>query len=169
MKKLVFILAISLSVTISFGQTLTGVGGAGKYKGPFERGYQSTDYCGNSPESWVRGSAFLDKRTGLLTMKINLETDATHAGPKGQVLVYVYDADGNKLAQVASAEIGRGGKAPGSAQQSTYSSSFDLGKQVGSESASLTVVANCTGSINRWFNVPFSDVENAFKIFYFKE
>ena len=155
-----------LNVAICYSQVLSGVGGEGGYKGPFERGYQSTTYCGNSPESWVRGNAFLNKKTGFLTITINLETDATHAGPKGQIVVRVYDNAGNTLAKVASEEIGRGGKAPGRFEESIFSASFDLGTDVGSKAATMTVKANCTGSIDRWFNIKLETLQDAFKIFH---
>lgn len=170
-KKLILRMLIAslgiISIAQCFGQQIVGNGAEGKYKGPFERGYQSTQYCGNSPESWVRGSAFLDQQTGLLTITINLETDAVNAGPKGQVLVYIYDSKNELLTKFATDEIGRGGKAPGRYAESTYSSSINLGTEIGRKAYSMKVVANCTGAIDRWFNVSGDTINDVVKIFKF--
>ena len=153
-------------------QTLAGTGGYTGTPG-FDRGFQATTYGGNNPESWVRGSAFLDKQTGLLTMNINLETDATHAGPKGQILVYIFDAYGNLITTVCSAEVGRGGKAPGEAEQSNFQATAYLGPQVGNRAAKITVVANVTGSSFQLWGISLQGIKDAwnnvqdFLIFFF--
>lgn len=148
-----------IAMNLCYGQ----LAGTGSYNGPpgFANGFQSTQYCGNNPESWVRCSVSLDKATGLLTMQVNLETDATHAGPKGQGLAYVYDCNGYLLARVASAEVGRGGKMPGVAENSTFQASFNLGPDIGSRACKVTAVANCTGVEFRWFNVTLDQVKDA--------
>ena len=137
--------------------------GTGSYTGApgFDRGFQATTYGGNYPESWVRGSAFLDKQTGFLTMHIDLETDATHAGPKGQVLVYIFDAYGNLITRVCSAEVGRGGKAPGKAERSTFQATAYLNPQVGQRAAKMIVVANVTGQVNQLWGVSLSSIRDA--------
>jgi hypothetical protein len=135
----------------------------GTYSGVpgFDRGFQTTTYCGNSPESWVRGSAWLDKGTGLLTMQVNLETDAIDAGPKGQVLVYIFDCNGNLVTRVASAEVGRGGKGfDGHAAIETVQSSTYLGPEIGRQACKMTVVANNTGFSDCWFNISFGQVND---------
>jgi hypothetical protein len=60
------------------GQTMVGpdafekqVIGSGPYKaksGGWDRGMQTTMYCGNGPESWVRGNATLDTASGALSL-----------------------------------------------------------------------------------------------------
>ena len=151
---------IFFCVTKSYGQVINGTGSYSGSPG-FDRGFQATTYCGNSPESWVRGSAFLEKSTGLLTMWIGLETDATDRGPKGQILVYVYDCNGNLLSKVASAEVGIGGKMPGGARINNFQSYANLGPQIGSQACSITVVANCTGSTFQLFGLSMDQVTDA--------
>ncbi len=160
MKNLLLKLAfVALSIDTCYGQ----ISGTGNYYGPpgFANGFQSTQHCGNNPESWVRCSATLDQQTGFLTMYINLETDATHAGPKGQGSAFIYDCNGYLLARVSSAEVGRGGKAPGKAESSTFQATFNLGPDIGNRACKVIVAANCTGVEFRWFNVSLEQVKDA--------
>ena len=161
MKKYVVAVVFLLSAANGFGQQVVGEGDAGGYHGPFERGFQSTRYCGNNPESWVRGSAWLDKQNGFLTVQVNLETDATHAGPKGQVLVFIYDANGNLLTRVATGEVGMGGKPPGTAVQRNFQATFNCGPYVGSQAVRVVVVANCLGSSFGFWGVTLEQVRDA--------
>ncbi len=137
--------------------------GTGQYIGPggFDRGFQATQYLGNWPESWLRGSAFLNKETGVLNVWVGLETDATFAGPKGQVHVYITDAYGNLLTKVSTDEVGRGGKSPGPAEISNFQASMYLSPDIARRAAHLTVVPHHTGFINRWFNVTLEQLKDA--------
>lgn len=160
-KNITTLLIFSLWLTFIYGQQITGTG---SYNGPggFDRGFQSTQYCGNNPESWVRGSVWLDKQNGFLTMQVQLETDATHAGPKGQVLAYIYDSNGNLLTKVASAEVGMGGKPPGSAVIRTFQSTFNCGSSIGNLASKVVVVASCTGTSFQFWGVNLDQVRDAF-------
>ncbi|MHA4844530.1 hypothetical protein ACX0G7_10220 [Flavitalea antarctica] len=146
-----------LFLTSAIAQVISG---KGSYSGApgFERGYQATTYCGNWPESWIRGSAFLDKNTGVLTIRVGLETDALFAGPSCQVLVYITDANGNLLAQVATASVGRGGKAPGRAERTDVQASMHLSPSIVSNASYIRVEPKFLGFVDRWFNVPLQDV-----------
>jgi hypothetical protein len=172
--KSVFITTMLILVftSICSGQRLTGTGSY--YGNPgFDRGFQATQYCGNNPESWIRGSAWIDKQNGFLTMQIQLETDATHAGPRGQVLCYIYDSFGNILTQVASAEVGIGGKPPGKAVMYTFQATFNCGPDVGYRAAKLVVVPKYTGSSFQFWGVNLEQVKDMmgliqqFAIFFF--
>jgi hypothetical protein len=152
--------------SVSFFNVATAqvLSGTGSYSGApgFDRGFQATLYCGNNPESWIRGSAFLDKQTGLLTMHINLETDAMHAGPRGQVLVYIFDSNGTLIARVASDDVGRGGKKPGVFEQNTFQSSKYLGTAIGNQAHKIVVVPTLLGFVDRWWNIRLETVGDAF-------
>jgi hypothetical protein len=77
-------------------------------------------------------------------MQIQIETDATNAGPKGKVEAFIYDCNGTLLAKVASAEIGRGGKHPGIAVRNTFQATFIVGPEIGSQACKVVVVPYCT-------------------------
>lgn len=73
-----FLILITFFVFYSpaLGQVINGTG---SYKGAtpgWDRGMQTTMHCGNNPESWVRGSASLDKASGVLSVTVQLETDS---------------------------------------------------------------------------------------------
>lgn len=148
------------------GSKTSTIKATGSYQGPpgFDRGMATTIYCGNSPESWVRASASLDRGSGILFVTIQLETDATNAGPKGVVTAVFYDSDGKAIANATTDEIGTGGKAPGSAAIRNFSSRVTIDAETAKKVCSIRVTAQCTGSTDRWFNVPMSQLEDAFKI-----
>src|ERR1700727_539394 len=96
------LLMVFLAGLSAQGQVLNGTG---SYKGAapgWDRGMQTTMHCGNSPESWVRGSASLDKGSGLLSLTGQLETDSVFAGPKGRVTVAIRNAEGKTIYTVAT-------------------------------------------------------------------
>jgi hypothetical protein len=125
---------------------------------------QSTMYCGNKPESWVRGSAVLDTNSGDIRITIQVETDSTAAGPKGVVEVKIRDAQGKNLATAGTEEFGHGGKPPGKAVIRNYSGHANVSSEVAQKADSIYVEAKCTGSINQLFGISLADVENAIKI-----
>jgi hypothetical protein len=139
---------------------------SGPYQGPpgFANGMNSTMHCGNSPESWVRGSATFDKNSGALTITIQLETDAVHAGPKGKVTVYLQDCNNKRIAEATTDEVGRGGKSPGKAEHSNYTSTKTIDSDLAKKVCSLYVVAQCTGSVDRIFNIKLGTATDAFGI-----
>jgi hypothetical protein len=124
----------------------------------------TTMYCGNSPESWVRGNATLDPSSGLLSVTVQLETDSTSAGPKGVVSAVLKDARGRTLATARSAEIGTGGKPPGAAAIRNFTSQRTINPSVASRVASIYLDAQCTGSIDRVWNVRLGTVQDAFEL-----
>lgn len=141
----------------------------GSYKhnsppGQWSRGMATTMYCGNSPESWVRGNAVFDRSSGMLSMAVQLETDSTSAGPKGRVLAVFKDSAGNELATATSSEIGTGGKPPGHSAIRNFTSQTTVPQQVASRIASIYLDAQCTGSIDRLWNVKLGTVKDAFNI-----
>jgi hypothetical protein len=127
----------------------------GEYHGPpgFDRGMQTTQHCGNNPESWVRGSATLDTASGRLGVDLQLETDSTAAGPKGKLSVEIRGDGGRVIARVESTEVGIGGKPPGHAVSRTYSASVQLREYVAKRAAQLTIHAACTGSVQRLYGI----------------
>lgn len=140
--------------------------GTGPYHGNpgFDRGMQTTMYCGNDPESWVRGSASLDTDSGIITVTVNLETDSTEGGPKGKVQVTVKDAAGNTLATISTPEVGMGGKDPGTFASRNFSATDTIPVAKSQQAASLWVEAQCTGSIDQWFGIDLGQLTQAFKL-----
>lgn len=144
----------------------TQIKATGPYQGPagFDRGMATTMYCGNSPESWVRGNATLDQASGILTITIQLETDATNAGPKGKVTAVLKDCNGNAVANVTTDEIGTGGKTPGSAVIRNFTSQTKIDPKLAGKVCSMYLTSQCTGSIDRLWNVSMDTVNDAFEI-----
>lgn len=136
----------------SDGGLLAGTGG---YDGPagFDRGMQATQYCGNSPESWIRGSAYLDRTNGHVTIHMDLETDSVLAGPRGKIRVTVKDQNGNSVASTETSEAGIGGKLPGTFRLVKVSGSADIPAEVAQNAASMWVEADCTGSQDGLFGI----------------
>lgn len=86
--------------------------GNSEVSGPWGNGFCAVVH-GTDPDSWVRGSAELDTRNGILTVKISLETDSNAAGPCGQVTTFLRDVDGKDIYQVESqGNACIGGKGP---------------------------------------------------------
>lgn len=129
----------------------------GEYPGPpgFDRGMQTTQHCGNDPESWVRGSATLDTASGRLGVDLELETDSTAAGPKGRLSIDILGEGGKLLATVESTEVGIGGMEATYSGVSSfiYPSSIQLREYLAKRAVKLAIRAVCTGSI--WQRHPF--------------
>lgn len=130
--------------------------GTGSYKGAapgWDRGLESTMHCGNNPESWVRGSATLNKDSGILSITVQLETDSVLAGPKGRLSIEVRDVAGKQVYRAVTDEIGIGGKPTGKAAIQNFSSTIMVPRPIASTANSMYLDAECTGSINRLFNI----------------
>jgi hypothetical protein len=129
-------------------------GGQGPYTGPFERGFCSTTYCGDSGvESWVRGRADLNPANGQIAILLELETDALDAGPKGIMKAIFKDADGKTLATVKSSEVGVGGKVPGRSRIENIPASGAMPVNLAGQVASIEIQTTCTGYVQKWFNL----------------
>jgi V8-like Glu-specific endopeptidase len=158
------LLMVLLCVLSGQGQVLNGTG---SYKGAapgWDRGMQTTMHCGNSPESWVRGAASLDKGSGLLSLTVQLETDSVFAGPKGRVTVAIRNAEGKTIYTVATDEIGIGGKPPGNVVIRSFSSTVSVPTSISQDANSLYLDAQCTGSINRLFNIDLTQANRGFDL-----
>jgi len=157
----------SSSVTTAVAEGPVAITGSYKHTSPpgqWSRGMATTMYCGNSPESWVRGNATFDRPSGTLSLTIQLETDSTSAGPKGRLLAVLKDTNGNELATATSDEIGTGGKPPGHSAIRDFTSHSMVPQEVASKVASIYLDAQCTGSVDRLWNVSLDTVQDAFKI-----
>lgn len=132
--------------------------------GDWRRGMPATTYCGNKPESWVRGDAKLDPATGQLSLTVQLETDSTMAGPSGRVDAELRDERGRLLLTARSALVGRGGKPPGKYAVSQYTASVQLDPLVARQVASINLNARCTGAVALPFNVDIDRILSAIKI-----
>jgi len=162
------ILISMLAVLGSMPTTAQVLHGTGSYRGAapgWDRGMETTMHCGNNPESWVRGSATLDKESGILLMMVELETDSILAGPKGRVTASISDEDHNLLYRVTSDEIGIGGKPPGQVVIKNFSSTIAIPLAISRAANSLYLDAECTGSITRLFNVDLVNVSRSFAVF----
>lgn len=152
-----------------FGFTAVGqtIKATGTYKGAapgWDRGMDSTMHCGNNPESWVRGSASLEKNTGILSITLQLETDSILAGPKGRLQASIRDAGGQEIYRAISDEIGMGGKPPGSVVTKNFASTISVPLSVSAAAASIFVDAQCTGDITRLFNVDPVNINHNFVV-----
>jgi Trypsin len=155
---------------ISYHCPLVGqvINGTGSYKGAgpgWDREMQTTMHCGNNPESWVRGSASLDKMSGILSMTVQLETDSVLAGPRGRVTVVIRNAEGKSLYVVSSDEIGIGGKPPGNVVIRNFASAVTIPTLISKSANSLYLDAQCTGSVNRLFNIDLGNPGRGFDLF----
>jgi hypothetical protein len=127
------------------------------------RGMPSFVYGGNSPESWVRGNAKLDQASGILTITMQLETDALFAGPVGKVTVSLRDCNKKEIAKATTEEVGIGGKDPGSARIVNLSSQIEIETKIAERVCSIHVVAANPG--NQSGTGPTTDILiGAFKI-----
>jgi hypothetical protein len=168
MKRSIYLAGVVIVATLSivYAQNIK-VTGSYKHNSPegqWSRGMPTTMYCGNNPESWVRGNVSLDPSSGILSMTVQLETDSTSAGPKGRVSAALKNADGKTLATATSDEIGTGGKPPGKAAIRNFSSEVRIDPAIATQVRSIYLDAQCTGSIDRLWNVKLGTVKDAFKI-----
>jgi hypothetical protein len=162
---LLFSIFSLFNVALCSAQTLNATG---SYRGAApggDRGMETTMHCGNNPESWVRGSASLDKQTGVLSLVVELETDSTSAGPKGRLTATISDAAHNLLYRVTSDEIGIGGKLPGSAVIKNFSSSLSVPSTIAGLASFLYLDAECTGSVKNFFNVDVVNGSRSFVVY----
>jgi V8-like Glu-specific endopeptidase len=164
---LLFLILITV-VVCSLTALAQVINGAGSYKGAapgWDRGMQTTMHCGNDPESWVRGSASLDKASGVLSVTVQLETDSVFAGPKGRVTITIRNAEGKPIYMVLSNEIGIGGKSfLGNVVTRNFSSTFSISPSISQQANSLYLDAQCTGSINRLFNIDLGNPSKSFDL-----
>jgi len=159
------LITLCLLSLAALGQVINGTG---SYKGAapgWDRGMQTTMHCGNDPESWVRGSASLDKTSGVLSVTVQLETDSVFAGPKGRINVTIRNAEGATIYTVLSDEIGIGGKSfLGNVVIRNFSSTVSIPPPISQQANSLYLDAQCTGSINRLFNIDLSNANKSFDL-----
>jgi Trypsin len=158
------LLLVLLAASTAAGQTIHA---SGTYKGAapgWDRGMETTMHCGNSPESWVRGAASLEKSTGILSITLQLETDSILAGPKGRVQASIRDAKGQEIYRAVSDEIGMGGKPPGPAAIKNFSSTISVPLPVSAAAASLFLDAQCTGSVTGLFNLDPVNINHNFVV-----
>lgn len=165
-RNIVLVLLLGTISSISVAEQV--LHGTGSYKGAspgWDRGMETTMHCGNNPDSWVRGSAALNKESGILSITVELETDSVIAGPKGRVTTSIADLAHNIVYRVTSDEIGIGGKPPGPAVIKNFSSTISIPKEISEIANSLYLDAECTGSITRLFNVNPVDISRSFAIY----
>lgn len=74
------------------------------------------------------------------------------------------DSAGTALATAKSEEIGTGGKPPRRAAIRNFSSHASVNPDVAGRVWSMYLDAECTGSIDRLFNITLGTVQDAFKI-----
>jgi len=139
-------------------QVLSSAMGQGPYHGPYERGFSATVYCGNSPESWIRGRADLDRASGRLTILMQLETDDVFRGPKGYLEIYVYDGAGGEIARAKTGEIGIDGKKGSYARQENVGGTAQIPAEVARRAQSIKIIPQCTGSTSSFFGISWGDL-----------
>ena len=114
--------------------------------------WQSTD-----PESWIRGSASLDKRTGLVALKVQLEADSKAAGPKGKMEVILRDAQDKQLAKIEVGEFGMGGSHKSHAGRKNFTGQVGVSSDIAERTARVSVTVEHTGSANQLLGVDAGD------------
>lgn len=160
----VVLVLVNIGAVTVVGQTIHATG---TYKGAppgWDRGMETTMHCGNTPESWVRGSAALEKNTGILSISLQLETDSILAGPRGRVQASIRDVSGQEIYRAVSDEIGMGGKPPGGAAIRNFSSTISVPLPVSALAASLFLDAQCTGSMTQLFNLDPVNINRNFVV-----
>jgi hypothetical protein len=115
------------------------------------------------PESWVRGWAAVDRGNGLITYKMQLETDSVRQGPKGKVVVRLYDSGNTELVRT-EIEAGMGGKPPGRAVRRDFSAQRTIPVSIAQRVTRVDVTAEHLGGQNGLFGIDFNDVLNAIKL-----
>lgn len=158
------LLILEAAACVGLSETINGTG---TYKGAapgWDRGMQTTMHCGNDPESWVRGSASLDKLSGVLSITVQLETDSILAGPKGHVVITIRDSQQKPIYVVTSDEVGTGGRANKAAIRN-FSSTAMIPTPIAMTAESLFLDAQCTGSVNGLFNLNLQASGKMFELF----
>jgi hypothetical protein len=166
-RSIAVVVGIAALNTLSLSMLCQTIGATGTYKNAppgWDRGMETTMHCGHDPESWVRGSAVLDKSTGVLSLVVQLETDSILAGPKGRVTANIHDASGQLIYKAVSDEIGIGGKPPGRAVMPKFSSQISIPTSISMAANTIDLDAECTGSITRLFNVDLVVNPNTLKV-----
>ncbi|MCJ7936311.1 MAG: hypothetical protein MUW56_22425 [Chryseobacterium sp.] len=129
------------------GQIVGCIGGYrdDEKKPGWDRGYCSYMYCSNYPESWVRAKAELDRGTRTISVYLQLETDATHAGPMGYAEVYLLGSDGKSFDKLTTNTMGIGGKMPGGFREEVFVSRVTLSQEIVDRINSIKVYPTCAG------------------------
>ena len=121
------------------------------------RGYCAFAHSKN-PEGWLRGSASLDRDTGILSMKMQIETDSTASAPRGKMKVTLFDADGALVSTVRMGKSAyRGGKPPGKAARTTFRFKAKIPKKHARRVETVKVKVARTGKYTRVFNIKLKD------------
>lgn len=160
----ILFLFVNANIVNAQGVTVSGSYKHNSAPGTWSRGMASTMYCGNSPESWVRGNATLDPSSGVLSITVQLETDSAKAGPKGKISVTLKGDNDKVLGTATTEEIGTGGKDRGNAVSRNFSGQARIDPTVARTVRSMYLDAQCTGSIDRILNINLNSVEDAIKI-----
>lgn len=127
------------------GQVVGCIGGYrdDERKPGWDRGYCSYMYCGNYPESWVRAKAELDRGTRTISIYLQLETDATQAGPMGYAEVHLLGSDGKSFEKFTTNTMGIGGKMAGRFREEIFVSRITLSQQMVDRVQSIKVYPTC--------------------------
>jgi hypothetical protein len=133
--------------------------------GAWSRGHCSYVHSRN-PEGWVRGSASVARDTGIVTMKLQLETDSTTHGPCGRMSVILRDTSGADLATLKVEEkVCRGGKSPGRAERSDFTFQKAVPLAVAEKTTQVIVLTEKAGRHFGFWGIPLSVIEDAIKLF----
>lgn len=100
----------------------------------------------------------------MLFITIELETSSMAAGPIGMVEATIRDGNGDALAVARSAEIGIGGKPPGPPLIKAFYSYATLSPEIAALTKTIDVIPECTGSVDRPWNVDLVNTGHAFSV-----
>jgi len=87
---------------------------------------------------WVRGSAALNRATGVVDFCVRMASDSVKYGPKARMGVALRDSNDRDIANIAVGEIGRGGREHRKAEN-------DVNKFCGQATVSPDIAARTTG------------------------
>jgi hypothetical protein len=115
---------------------------------PFARGFCALLHS-SDPEGWIRASAELDKSTGSVSLKTQVETDSVLAGPRGTASVSFLDSRGAERAVARiNGDVSRKGKSCGRADPcgiTTFHSTLSIPPTLAQEITSMKFVVEQHG------------------------
>jgi len=108
---------------------------------------------GSKHRTWVRGSASVNADTGVIRLKVQLESDSMNSGPKGNMTVSFNDSNGKNVVRVAVGEVGMGGKRQGNDRVEDFFGHTRIPVKLAHRIASVNVSVKLVGHGNGYSGV----------------
>ena len=98
-------------------------------------------------------------------MHFQLETDSTTHGPCGKMHIVLRNAACKDLANLGmKKQLCRGGKPPGKAAKTTWTTQAYVPMETASQVASVHVAVSKTGRVGRLWNISLGDLKDAIEV-----